>query len=472
MAKNQSKDMTVGNPFQIILFFAIPVLIGNVFQQLYSMVDTIIVGQSLGTEALAAVGSTGSLNFLVNGFSTGIAGGFAVLPAQFFGAKDEKRLKKSVGQAILLCLFFTVLLTALSVIFTRPVLVLMKTPENIIGMADVYIKTIFWGICATILYNMCSCVIRALGDSKTPLYFLIFSTVLNALLNLVLVYFTGLGVVGSALGTLTAMTISVVLCVIYIGRKFPILRLRRTDWVYNPAFMREHLYVAVPMALQFSVIALGLIIIQTVCNSFGSDTIAAFTSALRIEQLATSPLVALGFALATYTAQNFGAGKIGRIRRGVVRSSLVSVLFSISVALLVRFVGEDMIGVFIKGEKPEIIDITKGYLDISTLFYVFLGQIFIFRNTLQGMGQSVIPMAASIVELVMRSFAAVYLASRMGYEGIYFASPIAWVGAAAVVSFGYLKMVRWFRHCLSCRKKHFRSEDADLRSEAETVPAE
>lgn len=219
---------------------------------------------------------------------------------------------------------------------------------------------------------------------------------------------------------------------IYIGRKFPILRLRRTDWVYNPAFMREHLYVAVPMALQFSVIALGLIIIQTVCNSFGSDTIAAFTSALRIEQLATSPLVALGFALATYTAQNFGAGKIGRIRRGVVRSSLVSVLFSISVALLVRFVGEDMIGVFIKGEKPEIIDIAKGYLDISTLFYVFLGQIFIFRNTLQGMGQSVIPMAASIVELVMRSFAAVYLASRMGYEGIYFASPIAWVGAAAV----------------------------------------
>lgn len=156
------------------------------------------------------------------------------------------------------------------------------------------------------------------------------------------------------------MTISVVLCVIYIGRKFPILRLRRTDWVYNPAFMCEHLYVAVPMALQFSVIALGLIIIQTVCNSFGSDTIAAFTSALRIEQLATSPLVALGFALATYTAQNFGAGKIGRIRRGVVRSSLVSVLFSVSVALLVRFVGEDMIGVFIKGEKPEIIDIAKG----------------------------------------------------------------------------------------------------------------
>ena len=195
--------MTVGNPFQIILFFAIPVLIGNVFQQLYSMVDTIIVGQSLGTEALAAVGSTGSLNFLVNGFSTGIAGGFAVLPAQFFGAKDEKRLKKSVGQAILLCLFFTVLLTALSVIFTRPVLVLMKTPENIIGMADVYIKTIFWGICATILYNMCSCVIRALGDSKTPLYFLILASFLNIGLDLLFIIVFKWGVFGAAFAIMT-----------------------------------------------------------------------------------------------------------------------------------------------------------------------------------------------------------------------------------------------------------------------------
>ena len=461
------KDMTAGSPIKLIMTFAVPVLIGNIFQQLYNISDILIVGRLLGVEALAAVG----------------------VSADFYGAADDSfrfyrrfdgdygaafRSQRRVGRA---CFGGAqpdcqLAMTGLTLFYLPQILHLMNVPENIWDNAYRFLFVLCSGLVLVVSYNLLSGFIRALGDSKTPLYFLIFSTMLNALLNLVLVYFTGLGVVGSALGTLTAMTISVVLCVIYIGRKFPILRLRRTDWVYNPAFMREHLYVAVPMALQFSVIALGLIIIQTVCNSFGSDTIAAFTSALRIEQLATSPLVALGFALATYTAQNFGAGKIGRIRRGVVRSSLVSVLFSISVALLVRFVGEDMIGVFIKGEKPEIIDIAKGYLDISTLFYVFLGQIFIFRNTLQGMGQSVIPMAASIVELVMRSFAAVYLASRMGYEGIYFASPIAWVGAAAVVSFGYLKMVRWFRHCLSCRKKHFRSEDADLRSEAETVPAE
>ena len=470
MAK--TKDLTQGSVWKLLLVFAFPTLLSNVFQQFYNLADTAIAGHILGDNALVAIGASSTINSLVLSFAWGLNGGFGIIIAQCFGAKDFKRLKKSVAISLVINAVFSVAVLFASVLFSKPMLKLLNTPSARLEEANSYIVVILACIIVPMLYNLEAVILRSLGDSKTPLYFLIFSTVLNALLNLVLAYFTGLGVVGSALGTLTAMTISVVLCVIYIGRKFPILRLRRTDWVYNPAFMREHLYVAVPMALQFSVIALGLIIIQTVCNSFGSDTIAAFTSALRIEQLATSPLVALGFALATYTAQNFGAGKIGRIRRGVVRSSLVSVLFSISVALLVRFVGEDMIGVFIKGEKPEIIDIAKGYLDISTLFYVFLGQIFIFRNTLQGMGQSVIPMAASIVELVMRSFAAVYLASRMGYEGIYFASPIAWVGAAAVVSFGYLKMVRWFRHCLSCRKKHFRSEDADLRSEAETVPAE
>lgn len=466
------KDMTAGSPIKLIMTFAVPVLIGNIFQQLYNISDILIVGRLLGVEALAAVGVSAPIFMVLLMIAFGFTGGLTVITAQRFGAKDVSGVRASVVHSLIASTILSLAMTGLTLFYLPQILHLMNVPENIWDNAYRFLFVLCSGLVLVVSYNLLSGFIRALGDSKTPLYFLIFSTVLNALLNLVLVYFTGLGVVGSALGTLTAMTISVVLCVIYIGRKFPILRLRRTDWVYNPAFMCEHLYVAVPMALQFSVIALGLIIIQTVCNSFGSDTIAAFTSALRIEQLATSPLVALGFALATYTAQNFGARKIGRIRRGVVRSSLVSVLFSISVALLVRFVGEDMIGVFIKGEKPEIIDIAKGYLDISTLFYVFLGQIFIFRNTLQGMGQSVIPMAASIVELVMRSFAAVYLASRMGYEGIYFASPIAWVGAAAVVSFGYLKMVRWFRHCLSCRKKHFRSEDADLRSEAETVPAE
>lgn len=251
-----------------------------------------------------------------------------------------------------------------------------------------------------------------------------------------------MGVVGSAIGTVTAITIAVILCLIYIHKKFPIMHIKVSHWKYDAKFMNEHLKVAVPMAIQFSILSLSMMIIQSVCNSFGADVIAAFTAALRIEQLATQPLLALGIALATFSAQNWGAGKVKRIRQGVRIATFYSLMISVIASLAVRFVGSDMISIFIKGEIPSIIEIGKTYLRISTLFYFFLGMIFIFRNTLQGMGNAVVPLMAGLTELGMRSFAAIYLAKIIGYKGIFYAGPIAWFGAAIVVMIGYVFMIR------------------------------
>lgn len=443
------KDMTSGNPTRLILTFAFPLLLGNIFQQLYNISDIIIVGRLLGVNALAAAGASAPIVNTLLLVTLGFTAGLCVITAQRFGAKDENGVRKSVTHSIVASIVMSFIITAALSVYLRKILVKMNVPAEI--MTDTYnfmfIQSL--GLVMIVLYNLLSGFIRALGDSKTPLYFLIFSSVVNVMLNLFLIYVMKMGIIGSALGTLIAVTLSVICCTFYIYRRFPILHLRREDWILDQKFMKRHLAVAIPMSLQFSVIAIGLLIIQTVCNSFGPNTIAAFTSALRIEQLATQPMVALGLALATYSAQNYGAGMIGRIRRGVWNSSVISLGFSICIALAVRFIGENMIGIFIENPAAEIITIGHGYLNITTMFYFFLGQIFIYRNTLQGIGNAVTPMLACIVELVMRSFAAVILAKRMGYLGLCYASPIAWVGAAAVVAGGYFLTIR------SLRRKYF-----------------
>lgn len=436
------KDLTVGNPVGLIIKFALPLLAGNVFQQLYNISDIIIVGRLLGVNALAAAGASAPIYFTVLLITLGFTAGLCVITAQRFGAKDEAGLRRSVTHSIIAGTILSLLITLIMTLYMKPILIAMKVPAEIMTDTYNFIFTLTLGLVMIVSYNLLAGFIRALGDSKTPLYFLIFSSVLNILLNLLFIYVMKMGIIGSALGTLVSMTVSVVLCVFYINRKFPILRLRKEDWKYNHDFMKQHLVIAIPMSIQFSVIAIGLLIIQRVCNSFGPDTIAAFTSALRIEQLATQPLVALGLALATYSAQNYGAGMIGRIRRAVYHCSLISLGFAVSLALLVRFVGENMIQVFLDVENTEIVTIGRSYLNITTLFYFFLGQIFIFRNALQGMGNTAIPMTACFIELLMRSLAAVFLADKIGYLGLCYASPIAWIGAAIVVAFGYLFTVR------------------------------
>ena len=451
------KDMTVGKPTQLIVGFAIPLLMGNLFQQLYNVSDILIVGRLIGVEALAAVGASSPLFMTLLMISFGFTSGLTVITAQRFGAQDEKGVKSSVVHSLIASVVLSLCLTCVTLLYLHQFLGLMNIPENIMNDAYRFMFVLGSGLVLIVSYNLLSGFIRALGDSKTPLYFLIFSSILNILLNLVLIYFGKLGVVGSALGTVIAMAISVILCLVYMEKKFPLLRLRREDWKFDWEFMKEHLHIAIPMALQFSVIALGLMIIQSVCNSFGADVIAALTSALRIEQLATQFLVALGLALATYTAQNYGARKISRIRKGVFNCSLISLAISVVIAVTVRFGGEEMVGVFLKEGNEHIIEIARGYLNISTMFYFFLGQIFIFRNALQGMGQAFIPMLASVVELLMRSYAAVVLAHLMGYRGIFYASPIAWVGAAVVVAIGYWFTIRGLKRKLGTVNLKFAS---------------
>ena len=451
-------DMTVGNPTKLIMKFAFPLLIGNIFQQLYNLSDIVIVGRLIGVHALAAVGASAPLFFMLLLITLGFTGGLTVVTAQRFGAKDPEGVRKSVTHSVMASSVLSFAITAFMTVFTTQVLKMMNVPEDIMADAYTFIFLLSLGLPLIVCYNLLSGFIRALGDSKTPLYFLIFSSVLNILLNLVLIYYAGMGVAGSALGTIIAISISVICCVYYIGRKFPILKLKKSDWAFDAKLMNEHLNIAFPMSLQFSIIAVGLMIIQSVCNSFGKDVIAAFTAALRLEQLGTQPLLALGLAIATYSAQNYGAGMIARIRKGVFFSSIYSVTFSILLALLVRFVGEEMIGIFLKEGNDNIIKIAKDYLNISTMFYLFLGQIFIFRNALQGMGRTKIPLLACVVELIVRSLAAIILAKQIGYIGICYASPIAWVGAALVVTIGYVIVIRKMKkHYWSNQIKKIRS---------------
>lgn len=440
------KDMTVGNPTGLIIRFAIPLLIGNLFQQLYNISDIIIVGRILGVNALAAAGASAPIFFTILLVTFGFTAGLCVITAQRFGAKDEIGVRRSVTHSIVASIILCFFVTTILCFYMHEILRKMNVPEQIMEDAHTFIFTLTLGLSLIVGYNLLAGFIRALGDSKTPLYFLIFSSILNIILNLLFIYVLKLGIIGSALGTIVAMAISVICCMFYIGKKFPILKLKKEDWKLNWDFMKTHLNVAVPMSLQFSVLAIGLLIIQAVCNSFGENTIAAFTSALRIEQMSTQPLLALGFALATYSAQNYGAGQIKRIRQGVASTSIISIIFSIFAAVLVRFYGENFIDVFLKEKNEEIIQIGHDYLNISTMFYIFLGQIFIFRNTLQGMGKTIIPLLASIVELLTRSFAAIYLAEKLGYLGICYASPISWVGAAIVVSLGYIYTLRQIRN--------------------------
>lgn len=439
------QNMTSGSPAKLILLFALPLLIGNLFQQLYNISDILIVGRLIGVKALAAVGASAPIYFVFLLISFGFTGGLTVITAQRFGAGDYNGVRKSVTHSIMASSVLSILIMIFLALFLHPLLKIMNVPQEIMEDAFNFMVVLTGGLVMIVFYNLLAGFVRALGDSKTPLYFLIFSTLLNILFNFTLIYHFHLGVIGSAIGTVSAISVAVVLCVIYIYKKFPLMRITKKDWAYDPDFMKMHLNIAIPMAIQFSILSLSMMVIQSVCNSFGPDVIAAFTAALRIEQLATQPLVALGIAMATYAAQNWGAGKIARIRKGVRFAGLVSLIISIFMSLLVRYVGSDMISVFLKDESQFIINTGKAYLSISTLFYFFLGMIFIFRNTLQGMGQSIIPLIAGIAELVMRSFAAIVLAHAMGYKGVFYASPIAWLGASLVVMIGYVFVIRHFK---------------------------
>lgn len=436
-----TNDMTKGSPLKIFIFFSIPLLIGNIFQQLYSMVDTIIVGRFVGVNALAAVGTTGSMFFLVNGMILGLTSGFGVLVSQKFGAKDESGIKKAVASNIILTVISTIIITLIALLLKNPLLKLMNTPDNIFKDANIYITIIFAGIITQAIYNMAAGILRALGDSKTPLYFLIISSVLNIILDLVFIAKFNMGVAGAAYATNIAQGFSAVLCIIYSYRKFKILRLKKEDFNVEKEYFKIHLKIGIPMGLQFSVTAVGIIIVQSAINVFGSTVIAAYTASSKVLQLVMQPAISFGVTIATYAGQNLGAKRFDRIKYGIKIMNKVSIISSLIAGFVLVFFGKYFVMLFIENPTTEIYSYAQQVFNYSAIFFIPLGFILVYRNVLQGMGESFIPMIAGVSELLARAVVAFTLPKFIGFVGICLSDPVAWIAAAVPLMIAYYRKI-------------------------------
>lgn len=424
------QNMTEGAPLKLIIPFTIPLLIGNIFQQLYNIADIIIVGRTIGVEALAAVGAVAPLFMLTLVLTVGLSNGFTVITGQRYGAQDMDGMRRSIATCIVLSLFFVLLIMGLMHLVVDPMLELMNIPAELLSDAYAYVMIIVDGLFAMMAYNLLSGIMRSLGDSKTPLYFLIVSSILNIVLALAFILWLGWGVPGSAFALVIAQAVSAVLCVVYIYQRFPQLHISRHDFRLDWPELWAHLRMGLPMAVQFSVLGLGIIILQSVCNKFGAEQIAGFTTAIRVEQLALQPMISFGIAMAVFTAQNYGARRFDRIRSAVRKCSVLILCFSVLAAVLIFAFGEEIIGIFLDNPSAAVMEAAHLYILYTVPVYFFLSQIFIYRNACQGMGVGIIPALSGVVELVMRSLAAIYLSGPYGYIGICVAEPIAWISCA------------------------------------------
>ena len=437
------QDMTQGKPLSIILKFTLPLLVGNIFQQFYNMADTIIVGRFVGANALAAVGSTGTVMFLIIGFAQGITAGFTILTSQRYGAKDEKAVRASVANGILLSVLVTILITVVGLSTMKPLLLLMNTPEDIFRDAYAYIMIVSGGILAQMLYNLLSSILRALGNSKLPLYFLIISAVLNIFLDLLLIIVFGLGTAGAAIATVVAQGISGLLCLGYIMLKLPILHLKKEDRHVGGQIYLTQIRIGLPMALQYSITAIGTMMVQTSLNILGSTLVAAFTAANKIEQVVTQAYVAMGTTMATYGAQNMGAGNVPRIRQGFKACTILGVIYSFIAAAFVMTVGKYMTYLFVSENVGVIMDSVEIYLWCIGICFIPLAVVNIYRNGIQGLGYGLLPMMAGVAELVGRGAVAVAAAKQRSYTGVCMASPAAWIlaGSLLLVMYYYIMKV-------------------------------
>lgn len=438
--KSAQSDMTSGSPMKIILWFTLPIFIGNVFQQFYNMADAVIVGKFVGNNALAAVGSTGTIMFLINGFVIGMTAGFTVLTAQKFGAGDERGIRKSVTGAAWLSLIVGLILTAAFIVFMKPLLTLMNTPADIFDDAYAYIMIISGGILAQMLYNLLASILRALGNSRVPLYFLILSAVLNIVLDLVFVIVFQMGAAGAAVATIISQGVSGLLCLVYIGKKVQLLRMTKEDWKPQTALLSAQLKVGIPMALQYSITAIGTMMVQSSLNILGSTLVAAYTAAGKIEQVVTQAYIAMGTTMATYGAQNMGAGDVPRIRQGFKACTIIGIVYSFIAAAFVMTAGKYMTYLFVSEDVGTIMNSVDIYLKCVGIFFIPLAVVNIYRNGIQGLGYGLLPMTAGIAELIGRGVVAVIAAGQRSYLGVCLASPAAWIlaGGLLIVMYYYI----------------------------------
>lgn len=435
--KSAQNDMTVGNPMKIILGFTFPIFIGNVFQQFYNMADAVIVGKFVGNQALAAVGSTGTIMFLIYGFVVGMTSGFTVLTAQKFGAGDMRSMRKTVAGAGILSLIVGTVLTILFMAFMKPLLLLMNTPSDIFEEAYAYIMIVSAGILAQMLYNLLSSILRALGNSKIPLYFLILSALLNIILDLVFIINFHMGAKGAAVATVIAQGVSGVLCLVYIIAKVPVLHLKRDDLNVGKSIYVNQLRIGMPMALQFSITAIGTMMVQSSLNILGSTYVAAYTAAGKIEQVVTQAFTAMGTTMATYGAQNMGAGSVSRIRKGFRACTIIGSVYAVFAAAFIMIAGKYMTYLFVSEDVSLIMSSVDTYLKCIGVFFIPLAIVNIYRNGIQGLGFGVLPMMAGVAELIGRGVVAVIAGRMRSYPGVCLAGPAAWVLAAALLVFVY-----------------------------------
>lgn len=439
------KDMTKGSPIRLILGFAIPLLLGMLFQQFYNLVDMIIVGRFLGSSALAAVGSTGSINFMILGFCMGVCNGFAIPVAQKFGAKDEKQLRYYVANSIWLSIIFAVVMTIAVCALCRNILIWMDTPADIFDASYAYIIVIFMGIPVTYLYNLLSGFMRSLGDSKSPLIFLVISSVLNILFDVVAIAVFHLGVAGAAVATVLAQAISGISSLIYMIRKFPILRVHGEEWKWRGIFVARLCSMGIPMGLQYSITAIGSVILQTAVNGLGSMTVAAMTAGGKLSMFFCCPFDAFGSTMATYAGQNLGAGKLQRVTKGMVQCSFLAAGYSIVAAIVMILFGKNLALLFVDSTEVELIANVAKLLVINSLFFIPLALVNIIRFAIQGLGFGKLAIFAGVAEMIGRSVVAFGFVARFGFVAACLASPFAWILADVFLIPAYAYCIRKLR---------------------------
>lgn len=424
-----TKDMTQGSPMKLILGFSVPLLFGFLFQQFYSLVDTVIVGRILGTDSLAAVGATGSVNFLIIGFCMGVCSGFSIPVAHKFGARDFGDLRRYVANCVWLSLGFAAVLTLLTASLARQILVWMRTPADIIDRSYDYIWVIFLGIPVTFLYNMTSGVIRALGDSRTPVIFLVMSSFLNVGLDLFFIVNLHMGVQGAAWATVISQGVSGACCLLFMVKKFEILRIRREEWRLDGHRMGMLCGMGVPMGLQYSVTAIGSVILQSATNTLGSGAVAAVTASGRINGFLACPFDAMGSTMATYGGQNIGAKKLDRIGQGLKSCVMLGIGYSVIALLVSVFWGRPLAELFLEASEGEIIGNARMLMIYNTAFYALLALVNIIRFLIQGMGFPAFAILAGVFEMVARGIVGFVLVPMLGFTGVALGNPLAWLFA-------------------------------------------
>ncbi|MDF2802443.1 MAG: putative rane protein [Anaerocolumna sp.] len=432
MTKKFTNDMTIGNPAKLLLRFSLPMLIGNLFQQLYNMADAVVVGKYVGKDALAAVGTTGPITFFIFALALGLSAGISIVISQYFGAKDEENVRKAFATAAYTVIGASVIMGILGFVFSRQLLMLLNTPDTIIDQSVIYLRITSLGIVCIGAYNGMASILRALGDSLSPLYFLIVACLTNIILDLIFVIDFGWGVAGVALATIISQFIAAVGCIVYAIKKVKILNMPLKEFVPDKAIFKKCLALGIPVAIQNSFVSLSTMALQSVINGYGETIMAAATAASRIEQLILQPGMSMGAALAAYTGQNIGAREIDRVKQGFRASTKIILIFSVIMLPMVYFGGGFIMDLFTSAQDKEVMRIGIEALRVPCFFYSFVGMIFVTRNLLSGAGDVKIPMAMGLTEVVCRVIFANILSMIFGYQGIWWATGLTWMLTASV----------------------------------------